>query len=63
VTATIDCFMQEEKRILEGLAEWFRSRLKSLSNLEYYQERRLKRLGLLDDSGRSTFEDMIKINM
>jgi [ribulose-bisphosphate carboxylase]-lysine N-methyltransferase len=55
--------MQEEKRILEGLAEWFQSRLKSLEMLEYYQERRLKRLGLLDDSGRSTFEDMIKINM
>jgi [ribulose-bisphosphate carboxylase]/[fructose-bisphosphate aldolase]-lysine N-methyltransferase len=55
--------VQEEKKILEGVAEWFRQRIQRLESLEYYQERRLKRLGLLDDNGESTFEDMIKINM
>jgi [ribulose-bisphosphate carboxylase]/[fructose-bisphosphate aldolase]-lysine N-methyltransferase len=55
--------LQEEKKVLEGVAEWFRERLNMLDSLEYYQERRLKRLGLLDDDGASTFEDMIKINM
>lgn len=43
--------------------EWFRQRQKSLDTLEYYQERRLKRLGLMDDNGSSTFEDMVQINI
>jgi hypothetical protein len=54
---------QEEKRVLEGLAQWFRGRAARLESLEYYHERRLKLLGLLDDDGNSTFEDMIQVNM
>ena len=53
--------MQEEKRVLEGLAAWFRGRLARLPQLEYYHERRLKRLGLLDEEGQSTYEDMMQI--
>lgn len=49
--------------MLEATGEWFRRRGADLDNLEYYQERRLKRLGLLDDDGETTFEDMIQINM
>jgi hypothetical protein len=45
------------------MMEWFRVRLQSLDTLEYYQERRLKQLGLLDDDGQTTFEDMVQINM
>lgn len=48
--------MQDEQEVLEGVADWFRSRLEQLERLEYYHERRLKRLNLLDDDGRSTFE-------
>lgn len=55
--------IQVEKQVLEGVMEWFRQRGKSLDGLEYYQERRLKGLGLLDDDGQSTFEDMVQINM
>jgi hypothetical protein len=55
--------LQDEKRVLEGLGEWFRQRQKGLEGLEYYQESRLKRLGLMDDDGQSTFEDLIKINI
>ena len=54
---------QEEKRVLENIAEWFRARQARLSQLEYYQERRLKNLGLLDEDGESTFEEMTKINI
>lgn len=49
--------------MLEGLGQWFLQRQKGLEGLEYYQERRLKRLGLVDDDGQSTFEDLIKINI
>ncbi|GAQ87091.1 hypothetical protein KFL_003310030 [Klebsormidium nitens] len=43
-----------EKRVLiEGL-DFFETRLKDLDRLEYYAERRLKSLGLLDDSGDVT---------
>lgn len=49
--------------ILEATAEWFRERGKSLDTLEYYQERRLKRLGLIDDDGETTFEDMVQLNV
>lgn len=55
--------VQGEKRALEATGDWFRRRASDLDSLEYYQERRLKRLGLLDDDGESTFEDMIQINM
>ena len=55
--------LQDEKSILEATAEWFRERAKVLEGMEYYQERRLKRLGLLDDDGNTTFEDMVQLNV
>jgi [ribulose-bisphosphate carboxylase]/[fructose-bisphosphate aldolase]-lysine N-methyltransferase len=55
--------LQDEKEVLEGVMEWFRVRLQVLDTLEYYQERRLKQLGLLDDNGQTTFEDMVQINV
>lgn len=55
--------VQAEKEVLEGVMEWFRKRLEGLDGLEYYQERRLKGLGLLDDDGQTTFEDMVRINI
>ena len=39
-----------EKEALESLLLFFEQREALLPTLEYYQERRLKRLGLLDDS-------------
>eukprot|EP00892_Ulva_mutabilis_P002294 jgi/Ulvmu1/12065/UM083_0078.1 len=53
----------DEKEMLQATAEWFRQRAQSLEGMEYYQERRLKRLGLLDDDGNNTFEDMVQINI
>jgi hypothetical protein len=47
---------QDEQEVLASVADWFKARLEGLNALEYYQERRLKRLGLLDDDGKSTFE-------
>lgn len=55
--------VQDDMSILEATAEWFKERAKSLQGLEYYQERRLKRLGLLDDDGNTTFEDMVQLNV
>lgn len=53
-----------EREALETMARYFQARLDQLSNLEYYAERRLKRLGLLDKEGKPTdwdgfFEDGI----
>ena len=53
-----------EKEALEATLRLFESRLEKLSDLEYYGERRLKRLGLLDKEGKPTdwdsfFEDGI----
>ena len=53
-----------EREALERIARYFQGRLDQLSNLEYYAERRLKRLGLLDKEGKPTdwdgfFEDGI----
>ena len=39
-----------EKEALDSLLRFFEQREALLPTLEYYQERRLKRLGLLDDS-------------
>lgn len=61
--ATDHNIAQDEKEVLEGVMEWFGQRLQRLDKLEYYQERRLRRLGLLDDDGSSTFEDMVQINV
>lgn len=49
-----------EKEALESTLEFFESRKKRLGDLEYYQERRLKSLGLLDEQGRSTYDDFFK---
>ena len=49
-----------EKEALESTLQFFESRAKRLGDLEYYQERRLKSLGLLDDQGQSTYDDFFK---
>mmetsp|Transcript_33591 Transcript_33591/g.73311 ORF Transcript_33591/g.73311 Transcript_33591/m.73311 type:complete len:494 (-) Transcript_33591:326-1807(-) len=46
-----------EKRALLSTMGYFEQRIQLIPSLEYYQERRLKSLGLLDDEGESTFED------
>jgi [ribulose-bisphosphate carboxylase]/[fructose-bisphosphate aldolase]-lysine N-methyltransferase len=43
-----------ERQALEGAAAYFGARLERLADMEYYAERRLKRLGLLDKEGRPT---------
>ncbi|KAK9801977.1 hypothetical protein WJX73_005616 [Symbiochloris irregularis] len=47
-----------EKESLEYTLQWFETHYKSLDKLEYYQERRLKGLGLMDDAGRNTWDDL-----
>ncbi|BBM99663.1 [ribulose-bisphosphate carboxylase]/[fructose-bisphosphate aldolase]-lysine N-methyltransferase [Marchantia polymorpha subsp. ruderalis] len=43
-----------EKRVLQELQGWFEAHLARLDKLEYYAERRLRDLGLLDDKGFMT---------
>ena len=43
-----------EKRVLEELQTWFEARLAGLDSIEYYADRRLRDLGLLDDKGFMT---------
>lgn len=43
-----------EKEVLEATLRFFEDRLGLLKDLEYYGERRLKRLGLLDKEGKPT---------
>jgi [ribulose-bisphosphate carboxylase]-lysine N-methyltransferase len=43
-----------EMEALDGALAWFEARAGDLNELEYYQERRLKRLGLLDDDGKKS---------
>ena len=50
-----------EKRALGSALAWFEGRLPLLADLEYYGERRLKRLGLLDDSGKTTWDGFFKV--
>lgn len=52
--------LAEKGVLLEGL-DFFETRLKNLDRLEYYAERRLKSLGLLDDSGDLTPWDEFNI--
>ena len=40
---------------LQGALDFFEGRGKRLSQLEYYQERRLRSLNLLDDEGNNTY--------
>lgn len=53
-----------EKEALESALRYFENKMSQLSQLEYYGDRRLKRLGLLDKEGKPTdwesfFEDGI----
>ena len=48
-----------EKEALDMSLRWFEERAALLPTLEYYQERRLKRLGLMDDKGNNTYEGML----
>ena len=43
-----------EKRVLTELLDFFETRLEGLDNLEYYAERRLRDLGLLDENSNMT---------
>ena len=45
-----------EKEALDGTLRFFEERRGRLRELEFYQERRLKRLGLLDDDNNSTYD-------
>lgn len=49
-----------EKEAIDAALQWFEGRLEQLGRLEYYAERRLKRLGLLDDSGRTTYDSFFE---
>ena len=51
----------ERRRLWTPPRSFFESRRKRIDDLEYYQERRLKRLGLLDDTGGSTYDDFFKV--
>ena len=46
-----------EKEVLEGTLRFFEERMGQLKEFEYYGERRLKRLGLLDKDGKPTTWD------
>jgi len=49
-----------EKRALLSTMAYFEQLKERLPYMEYYQERRLKDLGLLDDNGQSTYDDFFK---
>lgn len=49
-----------EKETLDVTLRYFEDRKSRLDQLEYYQERRLKGLGLLDDDGNNTWDDFFK---
>lgn len=49
-----------EKEALDNVLRFFEEREQNLKRLEYYQERRLKRLGLIDDQGRTTYDSFFK---
>ena len=49
-----------EKETLDVTMRYFEDRMSKLKQLEYYQERRLKGLGLLDDDGNNTWDDFFK---
>jgi len=48
-----------EKRALQACMESFQSALAGAPQLEYYQERRLRSLKLLDESGKTTFDPCV----
>ncbi|GLC45357.1 hypothetical protein PLESTB_000313900 [Pleodorina starrii] len=50
-----------EKEALDAVARFFEDRRATqLKRLVYYQERRLRRLGLVDDEGRTTYDSFFK---
>ena len=49
-----------EKEGLDSTLRFLEDRLGQLPRLEYYQERRLKSLGLLDDKGDTTYDAFFK---
>ncbi len=49
-----------EKETLDVTLRYFEDRKSKLDQIEYYQERRLKGLGLLDDDGNNTWDDFFK---
>ena len=49
-----------EKEALEAALALLEARRASLETLEYYQERRLKRLGLVKDDGSTTYDGFFK---
>ena len=49
-----------EKEALDGTLRFFEERIDRLGGMEYYAERRLKNLGLMDDSGNSTWDGFFK---
>jgi [ribulose-bisphosphate carboxylase]-lysine N-methyltransferase len=49
-----------EKEALDSLLGFFEGRAADLTALEYYQERRLKRLGLMDEEGKTTYDSFFK---
>lgn len=49
-----------EKEALDGLLAFFEGRGADLAALEYYQERRLKRLGLMDEDGSTTYDSFFR---
>ncbi|GIL50360.1 hypothetical protein Vafri_6588 [Volvox africanus] len=50
-----------EKEALDAVARFFEDRRDTqLKRLVYYQERRLRRLGLVDDEGRTTYDSFFK---
>jgi [ribulose-bisphosphate carboxylase]-lysine N-methyltransferase len=49
-----------EKQALEAVLALLEQRRQSLETLEYYQERRLKRLGLVKEDGSTTYDGFFK---
>ncbi|MEW5304886.1 MAG: hypothetical protein WDW36_007463 [Sanguina aurantia] len=49
-----------EKQALDYVLRYFEERTANLKKLVYYQDRRLKRLGLIDDSGRTTYDSFFQ---
>jgi [ribulose-bisphosphate carboxylase]-lysine N-methyltransferase len=45
-----------EKRALQATMEAYQTMLAAAPGLEYYQERRLRSLKLLDEGGKSTYD-------
>ena len=53
------CRLSEKKALLSTMA-FFEQRVERIPFMEMYQERRLKDLGLMDDSGQTTYDDFFK---